>query len=254
VKALHPGWAAHAGFWAAACAAAGMTGPATVLEGRFGLFNTYADEADAATRLEAELGTLGSQWKLEEAAFKFHPCCHYIHPYIECARALVAEAGGVDAIESVNCRVAPGMAPVICDPWAGKQNVRNGTEAKHSLPLCVALAMLDLPIDVTSMTAQTVDARASAFAQRIDWTSHDTSAFPVRFDADMSVTLKDGRVLRHSVDDVFGSATRQPGEGAVRDKFVGNASRALSPQRVDDVWQALLDGGSLGDLQHALRG
>ena len=36
VKALHPGWAAHTGIAAIALAEAGMTGPETVLEGRFG--------------------------------------------------------------------------------------------------------------------------------------------------------------------------------------------------------------------------
>ncbi|AQH02419.1 hypothetical protein A9R05_26025 [Burkholderia sp. KK1] len=254
VKALHPGWAAHAGFWAAACAAAGMTGPSTVLEGRFGLFNTYAGDPDSSARLADELDTLGTQWKLEEAAFKFQPCCHYIHSYIESARALIAQAGGVDAIDTVHCRVAPGVAPVICEPWRAKQNVRNGTEAKHSLPYCVALAMLDLPIDVGSMTADGVDARATALAQRIDWSAYDESAFPARFDAAMSVTLKSGRVLHHAVDDVFGSATRQASDADVRAKFEGNASRALDANGVDDVWRAVLQGGALADLQRALRG
>ncbi|HEY4294863.1 MAG TPA: hypothetical protein VGM85_00160, partial [Paraburkholderia sp.] len=147
-----------------------------------------------------------------------------------------------------------GMAPVICEPWSGKQNVRNGTEAKHSLPYCVALALLDLPIDVTSMTAEHVDARALELAQRIDWSPYEESAFPLRFDAAMSVTLKDGRVLHHTIDDVFGSATRAPSEADVREKFVGNAARALDAERVDAVWHAVLEGGSLAALQHALRG
>lgn len=254
VKALHPGWAAHAGLWAAACAAAGMSGPATVLEGRFGLFNAYAGDAESGARLAAGLDTLGTQWMLEEAAFKFFPCCHYIHPYIESARALLAQAGGVAAIDTVHCRVAAGMAPVICEPWSGKQNVRNGTEAKHSLPYCVALTLLDLPIDVTSMTAGTVDARALELAQRIDWSPYEESAFPLRFDAAMSVTLKDGRVLHHTIDDVFGSATRAASEADVREKFVGNAARALDAERVDELWHTVLEGGSLAGLQHALRG
>jgi len=254
VKALHPGWAAHAGLWAAACAAAGMSGPATVLEGRFGLFNAYAGDAESGARLAAGLDTLGAQWMLEEAAFKFLPCCHYIHSYIESARALLAQAGGVDAIQRVHCRVATGMAPVICEPWSAKQNVRNGTEAKHSLPYCVALALLDLPIDVTSMTADRVDARALELAQRIDWSSYEESAFPARFDAALSVTLKDGRVLHHAIDDVFGSATRAASEADVREKFVGNAARALDAKRVDEVWHAVLQGGALVELQRALRG
>ncbi|MDB6002189.1 MAG: mmgE prpD, partial [Rhizobacter sp.] len=107
VKALHPGWAAHSGLWAAAFARGGMTGPASVLEGRFGLFATYADDVQAGARLAEGVRDLGQQWKLADAAFKFFPCCHYIHPFLECTQALMASIPSVDAVASVRCRVAP---------------------------------------------------------------------------------------------------------------------------------------------------
>ena len=47
VKALHPGWAAHAGLAAAALADAGMTGPADVLEGRFGFLEAFTRQPEA---------------------------------------------------------------------------------------------------------------------------------------------------------------------------------------------------------------
>ncbi|MDX6469669.1 MAG: hypothetical protein QOF75_1472, partial [Gaiellaceae bacterium] len=49
-KVVNVGWAAHAGVMAAALAAAGGDGPATVLEGRFGVFGTHFRLADAATK------------------------------------------------------------------------------------------------------------------------------------------------------------------------------------------------------------
>jgi hypothetical protein len=96
--------------------------------------------------------------------------------------------------------------------------------------------------------------RSAPLAQRIAWSPHDESRFPAQFDAALSVTLKDGRVLHHAIDDVFGSATRQGSEDYVRAKFVGNASRALDAQRVDDSWQAVPQGGSLAGLQLPLCG
>ena len=42
VKPLHCGWAAHGAVIAAELAQAGMTGPPTVLEGRFGFFGAFA--------------------------------------------------------------------------------------------------------------------------------------------------------------------------------------------------------------------
>ena len=83
VKSLHAGWAAHGGIVAATLAQAGLTGPATAFEGQFGLFRRFAMDAEAADRFGAAIATLGTEWHLPQAAFKFYPCCHYIHPFIE---------------------------------------------------------------------------------------------------------------------------------------------------------------------------
>ncbi|MFX7052414.1 MmgE/PrpD family protein, partial [Acinetobacter baumannii] len=68
VKSLHPGWAAHAGIVAAGLARAGLTGPETSFEGRFGLFRVFARDAAAADRFAAEITDLGRRWHLPEAA------------------------------------------------------------------------------------------------------------------------------------------------------------------------------------------
>jgi len=254
VKALHPGWAAHAGLWAAACAQAGMTGPATVLEGRFGLFNTYAADEKAGARLAEALQGLGSSWKLADAAFKFYPCCHYIHPYLECAQALLAQSGGVDDIAAVHCRVAPGAATVICDPWQTKQNPQSGNEAKYSLAYCVARVLLRRPVDVPTMTAEGVDADAVALSARIHWTPREDSRFPECFDADMAIVRADGTRLRHAVAQVLGSPQRPADETAVQAKFMANASSALSPRDCEQLWQGVMQGsGTWRALQQALR-
>lgn len=257
VKAFHPGWAAHAGLWAAAAAQAGMTGPETVLEGRFGLFNTYAADAQAGGRMALALQDLGDRWALSEAAFKFHPCCHYIHPYLECTEALMAPLaarGGVQAIASVHCRVAPGAAPVICDPWPAKQNPATGNEAKYSLPYCIARVLLGRTVDVDSMTAPQVDADAVALSARIQWSPRPESDFPARFDADLEIICTDGARLHHAVPQVLGSPERPAGEAALRAKFNGNAARALGAADCDRLWAGVVEGrADLASLQRTLR-
>lgn len=253
VKALHPGWAAHAGLWAAACAQAGMTGPDTVLEGRFGLFNAYCDDAQAGTRLAEALPGLGSVWRLADAAFKFYPCCHYIHPYLECAQALLAQAGDVGSITSVLCRVAPGAATVICEPWQAKQDVQSGSQAKYSLPYCVARVLLGRPVDVATMTADGVDADAVALSALIRWEPRHDSRFPEFFDADMEITLADGGRRQHAVAQVMGGPHRPATEAAVKAKFMANASASLPDNACDTLWQSIMQGGPLRDLQRALR-
>lgn len=253
VKALHPGWAAHAGLWAAACARGGMTGPATVLEGRFGLFNAYADDAAAGARLALGVQDLGSKWMLADAAFKFFPCCHYIHPFLECAQLLLPRVPSPADIASVHCRVAPGAATVICEPWEAKLQPASGNEAKYSLPYCIARILLGRPVDIATMTAEGVDADALALAARIHWAPRAESGFPQRFDADLRIELADGTRLHQDVDQVFGSPQRPAGEDAVRAKFEVNAGVLLERQARLAAWDTVLQGGTLDTLQQALR-
>ena len=117
VKSLHPGWAAHAGLLAARLAASGMTGPETALEGRYGLFASFAGDAAAPARLAEGLTDLGGAWHLADAAFKLYPCCHYIHPFIEAAALLRKRGIAPSDIDRLTCRVPAGAAPVICEPW-----------------------------------------------------------------------------------------------------------------------------------------
>ncbi len=49
-KFLHSGWAAQSGITAAYLGQAGATGPAAVLEGRFGLFESHLQDRSVAPR------------------------------------------------------------------------------------------------------------------------------------------------------------------------------------------------------------
>src|SRR5581483_9441487 len=86
-KRLHPGWAASAGLHAAALAAAGFRGPATIVEGRFGFLRAYSD---AATALAAQDG-----FELLRTSVKPHACCRYMQGPIDATLAL-ARAHAVD--------------------------------------------------------------------------------------------------------------------------------------------------------------
>ncbi len=70
VKRLHLGRAAESGVLAATLAKNGFSGPATVLEGKFGYMNVFCHEGDA-TRLTAGLG---ESWKILTLALKRYAC------------------------------------------------------------------------------------------------------------------------------------------------------------------------------------
>ncbi|MFX4404444.1 hypothetical protein ABTA52_19005, partial [Acinetobacter baumannii] len=80
--------------------------------------------------------------------FKFHPCCHYLHPFVEAA-AMLAERGVVpDAVAQITCRVPAGAAGIVCEPWDGKCAPASGHAARWSLPVVVATRLVEGRVDL----------------------------------------------------------------------------------------------------------
>jgi 2-methylcitrate dehydratase PrpD len=239
VKSLHPGWSAHGGVVAAMLARAGMTGPETSLDGRHGLFRQFTVTEGAAERFRALIGDLGRNWHLPKAAYKFYPCCHYLHPFIEAAEKLAERGVRAADVEKIVCRVPQGEAAVICEPWKTKQEPANGHAARWSLPIAVAARLEEGRVDLATFETSASPA-VRKLAQRIDWEPLPQARFPERFEAEVVCTTKSGsQTIR--IDDVFGNHTRPPGADAVLAKFRANASRSLKSDAVGALERAAQD-------------
>jgi 2-methylcitrate dehydratase PrpD len=255
VKSLHPGWAAHGGIIAALLARSGMTGPETSLEGRFGLFRQFAGDDAAPGRFRALIGDLGRRWHLPDAAYKFHPCCHYLHPFIEAAGVLADRGIGADQADRILCRVPAGAAPIICDPWERKQAPETGHAARWSLPIAVAARLVDGKVDLATFESP-AGAAVRELAGRIRWESLPDARFPERFEAELVCETKAGRTETVRIDDVYGNRTRPAGAEPIRTKFRANAGRSLPAAAIASVERAVEDlavAPDLGALSRALR-
>jgi 2-methylcitrate dehydratase PrpD len=226
VKSLHPGWAAHGGLIAAQFARAGMTGPETAIEGRFGLFAIFAGDSGAAERLRALLDDLGTVWHLPDAAFKFHPCCHYIHPFVEAAGILAGRGVTPDGVRRLTCRVPAGAASIICEPWALKQAPATPHAARWSLPIVIAARLVEGSISLGTFEAPIAPA-VRDLAARMVWEPLPDADFPRRFEAELSCELADGRTETVRVDDVYGNCSHPATDADIRRKFRANAARTL---------------------------
>jgi 2-methylcitrate dehydratase PrpD len=235
-------------------ARSGMTGPETSLDGRHGLFRQFTGDKAAAGRFRALLGGLGREWHLPKAAYKFYPCCHYLHPFIEAAGQL-AERGVREAdVERIVCRVPQGEAAVICEPWETKQAPQTGHAARWSLPIAVAARLLEGKVDLATFEAPASPA-VRELARRIEWEPLPQARFPERFEAEVVCTTSGG-TEKVRIDDVFGNHTRPPGAEAVLAKFRSNAARSLRGDAIGAVLGAmdgLASASSLGALSRALR-
>jgi len=255
VKSLNPGWAAHAGVVAAKFARAGMTGPETSLDGRHGLFRQFTGDDTAIDRFRARIANLGREWHLPKAAYKFYPCCHYLHPFIEAASKLAERGIRADDVERILCRVPQGEAAVICEPWETKQSPANGHAARWSLPITVAAQLVEGKVDLATFETP-ASAAVRALARRISWEPLAGARFPERFEAELFCETKRGAKETVRIDDVFGNHTRAPGAKAVLAKFQSNAARSLTADAVvtlERATQDLLAARDVKALSAALR-
>ncbi|MFI7635590.1 MmgE/PrpD family protein [Nonomuraea sp. NPDC049400] len=242
IKRVHCGWAAHAGVSAAVLAAEGVTGPPTVLEGRFGFFQAWLDGRFDASAL---LSDLGDRWELLRTVYKPYPTNHFTHPAIDCA--LVLRAGGLSPaeVEDVELGVPGPVLRTIAEPREEKINPRSPYHAKFSGPYTVAAALhggggLGLSLDdFASLSPERLE-----LAKRVRCVADERASeiFPRAFAAVMRVRLRDGSVLEHRVDSSRGGPEHPLTQDELAVKFRANAGRALPP---DDVEALLAAVGSL---------
>ncbi len=256
VKQLHPGWAAQAGIRAVQFARAGLTGPATVLEGRFGVFKAYA-------RLDIDpeqvLSFDGARFEVEEMAPKPYPACLCVHPMVQ--GAIDLRARGVfdrpDMVEDIHCEVPQWYVDLVFEPASQKVAARNAYEGRFSAQFCIARAALDGKLGVTSFLPENIAApEIASIASKVSYKARPFAEFPETFPALMRVRLADGSVHEASVPHNLGSAKLPMGEAGVDVKFRDNvifAIDASSADQLDVAIKSLQPGKPADSLWRALR-
>jgi 2-methylcitrate dehydratase PrpD len=253
-KPYHAGWAAHAGLIAAALAAHGAEGPASVLEGRFGILATHVGESDPAQLVAG----LGERWETSAIAYKPYPACHCTHTVLDAVAAVQRESGiGADDVEEVLCRVPSQVAVgLVLEPADRKAEPRSPYEAKFSLPYCVATQLVTDTVGVASFSADALaDERVAALVPRVRYV---VEPYPGGNDLSGGVTIKtrDGRSLEHHVLRARGGAGAPMTADEIRAKFRDNAALLLGERDVEALESAVLDleRGGIGPVVALLEG
>src|SRR5437667_7518541 len=250
-KRAHAGWAGHGGAVAATLARGGFRGPATILEGRFGLYATMLGRAPDAAPFE----TLGRERATLAVGYKPFPCGHLLHAYLDCALALGGKHRlAPEAIAEVECRVPAGEVPIICEPRHAKLEPRTSYDAQFSLPYTVAAALVDGRVTLDTFAPDRLgDPRLLALAARVTHTIDPDSTFPDGFPGWVRVRLSDGRLLEAREPDGRGGPRRPLPPTAIVEKFRENASRVLAAARVDELEQAALGLDAIKDAGELMR-
>lgn len=254
VKRFHCGWAAHSGIVAASLAHSGLTGPPTVLEGRFGFFAAWLDGRYDA---DALLGGLGERWELPRTVYKPYPSNHFTHPGIDCALALRAQGLDPADVAEAELGVAAPTLRTIAEPHEEKIRPRTAYHGKFSGPFTVATALLGgggLGVYLDDFTGDAHrDPGRLALAAAVTCTADEqaSAVFPTAFGAVLRIRTRGGARLEHRVVSSRGGPEHPLSAGELDEKFTLNATRALpgpTAARLADAVRALPDGGAARDL------
>jgi 2-methylcitrate dehydratase PrpD len=235
VKPLHAGLAARNGLMAARLAMQGFTASDRALDGPQG----YLAVMDAEQRsLEPVVADLGSRWEILETGItvKLYPSCAATHPPLDALLDLRREfVLTPEQIESIDVQV-DSMTPRLLM----YERPATGLEGKFSMPFCAAAAVVHGRIGIDTFEPASIEDPAvravmPRVALRVN-TAFDAAA-PLS-QADVTVTLRDGRVLRRRADGARGYPGRLTSE-ELAEKFASCAARALNAAAAQEAWLAL---------------
>jgi len=228
-KRLHPGWAAHNGIIAALLAKRGFTGPATILEGRFGFLHAYSGGSDASELLTG----LGDNFQVMRISIKPHACCRYKQGPIDGIIEIMKENKlSVQEVERVTLGVLKAGFSIVVEPKELKYNPKSIVDAQFSMPFGAAVALL---YGRASLDQYTVDNIESPEVKEMMGKVHCVSApeldrlFPKQWPASVEIITKNGRKFSTKVEYPKGDPENPLSWQEIEEKFE-KLSSAVFPQ------------------------
>ena len=212
VKRLHLGRAAESGVLAATLAKNGFSGPAMVLEGKFGYMNVFCHEGDAA-RLTAGLGEV---WKMLTLTLKRYSCHVTSHVPVTAALELKEKhkiAG--DDVASITIEGSEKMFSHhnILEP-------QDMTMAQYSAPFNVALSFYRNPRDPSVFSEESRnDAKIRALCRNVKVVVRKDPVKNNPLASRVTVKLKDGREFTLDLPHFPGMPQQPLSHDQLREKF-----------------------------------
>jgi 2-methylcitrate dehydratase PrpD len=234
VKRIHAGLGARGGVHAALLADFGLTGPATIVEGRRGFCNVFTDRGDPSRVTEG----LGDTFHLDQASFKLFPTVGALHTTIVAVNRLVAEHD-IAPEDVVSVRV--GLSQHALLHGTAIRQPRDVVGAQFSLGFSVALALTRRGHDLALYTDRALwsDAAIAALMDRVEAYRHPSATEKTgRFSA-VAITLADGRTVETEERYIKGSPLNPATPAELDAKVRRLCGAVLPPERVEALVRAV---------------
>jgi 2-methylcitrate dehydratase len=251
MKAMGLAATAADGVFATRLAAQGFTGPSGTLE----WLVSKMKPAKEGFAVDLEL----ARYRLPRVAFKRFPIQIELQSVAEAGASLSAKIRGrAQDIRAITVETYPGIIERVADPAKFRPQTK-GT-ADHSLPVCLAMALLDG--DVTVAQFEKGRWRAQDVMALVEKTSVKPGAslmakLPKGRGAGIEIVFADGQSLRGTVEVPEGDAERPLSRSSLERKFMNFAVPVVSKagaERVVSMVDGLEDLKDVRDLTRLLRG
>lgn len=223
-KRLQPGQAAHAGVLSVLLARRGYTGPATILEGRFGALHAYSDAAVRGRLTEG----LGKTREILRTGIKAFGCCRYMQSPMEAAlKAVRGREWRAEDVVAIRVGLVSAGWGLVAEPIEQKHEPKTRVDAQFSVPFGVATALHHGRATVREFREEQLRNRTILDLARKVAIHHDEAldrAYPALWPSWCEIDMRDGRRLRGDVRTTKGEPENPMTPEEVREKFDGLAA------------------------------
>ena len=255
VKRMHCGWAAHSGVSAAQLVRHGFTGPATVLEGRFGFFEAWLH---GKFNPRAITEGLGIDWEVPGIFFKPYPANHFTHTAIDAASAIRRRGINIDEIVKIDLGVAAPIVRTLGEPIEVKRTPETAYMAQFSGPYAVVVGLLGgggLEVTLTDYSDDLIrDPRRRALMALVSVSAEErcNEIYPHQFPSVLRVQLRNGEEVVEEVMTNRGGPARPLSYDELATKFEDNTCHLLTPEVVELMKQQAAHLEDLDDVSRLL--
>jgi len=239
--------AARNGVFAAQLAREGLTGPEQAIEGKWGLWH-------ALGRFEWQpFGGRGGAFRVTQTHIKYYPAVVHSQTAITVAAELhgAVDPKDIEAITIDTYWVAQRYADRNNPTW----HPATRETADHSIPYCVAAALIDGGISAESFTGERIrDRRLTALIERTSIREDPsfTKAHPAEWPCRIELTLRGGKKKVAEARYFKGHAKRPLSDQEIELKFRTLAEKALGKKQADAVLATAWKLEQLSDIGELL--
>ncbi len=224
--------AARNGVFAALLAKYGMTGPEPIFEGEMGFWKQISGPFTLET-----LGDKQTPFMINQTYIKFYPAEYHSQSAIDAALALRSQVGSVEEIERITIETFNAAVEIIGGE-PEKWNPTTRETADHSLPYCVAVALLDGRVTLDSFDeAHLKNETLRALLQKTEVKANAelNRKYPEGIPNRVRIQLRSGETLEKEVTFPRGHARNPMTDAEVEQKFRALAEPLLSAANIATI-------------------